>query len=84
MLQIRAGYPWELSPAELFELLYAGFRPSVLIDVPLVRDPGTDFEYSNPTSHLLGIIVARAYETDLKSFAQEHLFTPLGIEPGFW
>jgi CubicO group peptidase (beta-lactamase class C family) len=84
MLQMRAGYPWEESTAELFELLYSGFRPSTLVDVPLVRDPGTDFEYSNLTSHLLGIIVARACKMDLKSFAQEHLFSPLGIEPGFW
>jgi CubicO group peptidase (beta-lactamase class C family) len=84
MLQMRAGYPWEESTAELFELLYSGFRPSTLVDVPLVRDPGTDFEYSNLTSHLLGIIVARACDTDLKSFAQEHLFSPLGVEPGFW
>ena len=84
MLQMRAGYPWEESTAELFELLYSGFRPSTLVDVPLVRDPGTDFEYSNLTSHLLGIIVARACKKDLKSFAQEHLFSPLGIEPGFW
>jgi CubicO group peptidase (beta-lactamase class C family) len=84
MLQMRAGYPWEESTAELFDLLFSGFRPSTLIDVPLVRDPGADFEYSNLTSHLLGIIVARACKTDLKSFAQEHLFAPLGIKPGFW
>jgi CubicO group peptidase (beta-lactamase class C family) len=84
LLQMRAGYPWEESTKELFELLYAGFRPSTLVDVQLVRDPGTGFEYSNLTSHLLGIIVARACETDLKSFAQEHLFSPLGVEPGFW
>jgi CubicO group peptidase (beta-lactamase class C family) len=84
MLQMRAGYPWEESTAELFELLYYGFRSSTLLDVPLVRDPGTDFEYSNLTSHILGLIVARACETDLRSFAEEHLFSPLGIEPGFW
>lgn len=81
---MRAGYPWEESTPELFELLYSGFRPSTLVDVPLVRDPGTDFEYSNLTSHILGTIVARACETDLRSFAQEHLFTPLAVEPGFW
>ena len=84
MLQMRAGYPWEESTKELFDLLYRGFRPSTLVEVPLVRDPGTGFEYSNLTAHLLGIIVARACKTDLKSFAQEHLFSPLGIEPGFW
>ena len=84
MLQMRAGYPWEESTAELFELLYTGFRPATLLQVPLVRDPGSDFEYSNLTSHLLGIVVARACDTDLRSFAREQLFAPLGIDPGFW
>lgn len=84
MLQMRAGYPWEESTSELFELLYSGFRPSNLVDVPLVRDPGSDFDYSNLTSHLVGVIVARACGTDLKSFAQEHLFGPLDVELGDW
>jgi CubicO group peptidase (beta-lactamase class C family) len=84
MLQMRAGYPWEESTAELTELLFTGFRPSTLVDVPLVRDPGTGFDYSNLTPHLLGIIVARACGTDLKSYAQEQLFSPLGAEVGFW
>jgi len=84
LLQMRAGYPWEESTDELFELLYTGFRPSTLVDVPLVRNPGSRMQYSNLSSHLLAIIVARAAETDLKSFATEHLFTPLNIEPGEW
>lgn len=84
MLQMRAGYPWEESTSALFEMLYHGFRPSLLVDVSLVSDPGTRFAYSNLTSHLLGVIVARACEADLKSFAQEHLFAPLDAEVGDW
>jgi CubicO group peptidase (beta-lactamase class C family) len=84
MLQMRAGYAWEESTAELFDLMYSGFRPSNLVDVPLAYDPGTDMKYSNLTSHLLGIIVARACDTDLKSFAQEHLFRQLDVEVGRW
>jgi CubicO group peptidase (beta-lactamase class C family) len=84
MLQMRAGYPWEESTPELFEMLYHGFRPSLLASVPLVSDPGTQFEYSNLTSHLIGVIVARACETDLKSYAQQHLFAPLDVEMGEW
>jgi CubicO group peptidase (beta-lactamase class C family) len=84
MLQMRAGFPWEESSQELMELLFTGFHNDTLVYVPLVRDPGSDSEYSNLTSHILGIIVARACGTDLRSFAIEHLFGPLGIEPGFW
>ena len=84
MLQMRAGYPWEESSPELIELLFSGFHNDTLVKVPLVRDPGSGSEYSNLTTHILGIIVARACDTDLKTFAQEHLFGPLGITTGFW
>ncbi len=84
LLQMRAGYPWEESGPQLFELLYHGFRSSTLLDVPLVRDPGTGMEYSNLSSHLLGIVVARACSTSLLTLASESLFQPLGIEPGKW
>ena len=84
MLQMRAGYPWEEATAEGTELLFTGFHTSNVADVPLAYDPGSGSAYSNLTAHILGIIVARACDTDLKSFAQEHLFDPLGIEPAFW
>ncbi len=84
MLQMRAGYPWEEATAEGTDLLFSGFHTSNVVDVPLAYDPGSDSAYSNLTAHILGIIVARACDTDLKSFAQEHLFDPLGIEPAFW
>ena len=84
MLQMRAGYPWEEATAEGTDLLFSGFHTSNVVDVPLAYDPGTDSAYSNLTAHLLGIIVARACDTDLKSFGQEYLFDPLGIEPAFW
>lgn len=84
LLQMRAGYLWEESNDELFRLLYHGFRPSTLVDVPLARDPGSGMQYSNVSSHLLGIIVARATGRDLRSFAEEHLFTPLDIKAGDW
>jgi CubicO group peptidase (beta-lactamase class C family) len=84
LLQMRAGFPWEESSQEMFNLMYSGFRPSILADVPLVRDPGAGMEYSNVTSHLLSIIVSRACGVDLLDFANEYLFGPLGIEPGEW
>lgn len=84
MLQMRAGYGWEEATPEGTEWLFTGFHEADLVAVPLAYDPGTNAEYSNFTAHLLGIIVARACGTDLESFAQEHLFSPLDITPGFW
>ncbi|MBN2322104.1 MAG: serine hydrolase [Spirochaetes bacterium] len=84
LLQMRAGYPWEETTQELFDILYGGFRPSYLVEIPLASDPGTGFEYSNLTSHLLGIIVSRACDKDLMSYAEEHLFSPMNVEAGEW
>jgi CubicO group peptidase (beta-lactamase class C family) len=84
MLQMRAGYPWEETDPALWEALWSGEYLHYIVDFPLTGDPGTEFNYSNLTSHWLGIIVARACDKDLKSFGQEHLFSPLGVEVGDW
>ncbi len=84
LLQMRAGYPWEESNGELFALLYSGLRPHHLVDVPLNKDPGTAMEYSNLSSHLLGVIVSRTCDADLAEFATEHLHQPMGVTPGDW
>jgi CubicO group peptidase (beta-lactamase class C family) len=84
MLQMRAGYPWEETDPALWEALWSGEYLHYIVDFPLTGDPGTAFNYSNLTSHWLGIIVARACDTNLKSFGQEHLFSPLGVEVGDW
>jgi CubicO group peptidase (beta-lactamase class C family) len=84
LLQMRAGFPWEESTDELMELLVTGFHTDTFVHVPLVRDPGSDSEYSNLSPHILGIIISRACHTDLMSFARDHLFDPLGIKPRYW
>ena len=82
MLQMRSGYPDEETDPGLFEALLSGDYLSLIAGFPLTRDPGTTFQYSNLTSHWLGVIVARACDRDLKSFAQEYLFSPIDLEVG--
>ena len=84
LLQMRAGYPWEESSPELFEVLWTGVRASNLVDFPLVRDPGAGMAYSNLSTHLLGIIVSRATDMDLLEFGEESLFSLIGAEVGDW
>ena len=66
MLQMRGGYPDEEMTSNLFEIMFFqnnwDFVPH-LIDFPLASDPGTEFHYSNLTSHLLGVIVTEAFDT---------------------
>ncbi len=49
-----------------------------------MNDPGTAFNYSNLSSHWLGVIVSRACDTHLRAFAEEYLFKPLNAELGPW
>lgn len=85
MLQMRSGYPNEETggPA-LWDALKSGDYMPLIEDVQLTRDPGTEFQYSGLTSHWVGVIVARACEMNLKSFAQEYLFSPIDADVGEW
>ncbi len=87
LLQMRGGYPDEERTSPLFEVMFfQGTRRlgPHLVDFPLKSDPGTKFHYSNLTSHLLGIIVARACDTDLVTFSKRHLFSPMNAEVRGW
>jgi len=87
LLQMRAGYPWEGREPPYFDLLFLSdnwrWLPH-LVDFPLTSDPGTEFQYSNLEAHLLAVIVARVCDTDLMSYAQEHLFSPIDAKVGDW
>jgi CubicO group peptidase (beta-lactamase class C family) len=87
LLQMRAGYPDEEYERQYLDSLF--FTDNYhwiprLVDFPLMNDPGAGFNYSNLTSHLLAIIVARAVGSDLRSYGQEHLFSAIDAEVGDW
>jgi CubicO group peptidase (beta-lactamase class C family) len=86
LLQMRSGYVWEEHTAPYMKALFdsRGYWLPFVVDFPLSGDPGTRYGYSNLSTHLLGIIVARSCDTDLKTFAQEYLFSPIGAEVGDW
>ncbi len=84
MLQMRAGYPWEETDPVLWDGLLSGYYAPLIEAFPLIADPGTEFHYSNLTSNWLGIIVDRATGMNLKAYAEENLFSPLGVEAGEW
>lgn len=54
------------------------------LERPMQQPPGTGMTYSTGTSHLLGVLVARALDEPLRAYAQRRLFDPLGVEIGAW
>ncbi len=83
LLQMRSGYPWEESHPDLWEAFFEnGDWLPLIVHFPLTSDPGTEFQYSNFSTYLLGVIVSRACDTDLKEFAEKNLFSPINTELG--
>lgn len=54
--------------------------------LPIQHEPGTFFEYTQHGPDLLAYVIQSAVGEDLQRFAQDSLFSPLGIEEGdyFW
>ncbi len=55
-----------------------------VLDRPMNEEPGTSFNYNTGASHLLSAIIQETTGINTLSFAQKHLFTPLGISDVFW
>ena len=50
----------------------------------MVHEPGEHYEYSTGTSHLLSAIINITTGQSTLSFAEEHLFGPIGIQNPSW
>jgi CubicO group peptidase (beta-lactamase class C family) len=55
-----------------------------MLDLSMVEEPGSHFEYCNGASFLLSAILQQATGVNASEFAREHLFTPLGISDVEW
>ncbi len=55
-----------------------------VLDQPMRYEPGTVWDYNSGTSHLLSMIINQTVGTTTLSYADNHLFTPLGISDYQW
>lgn len=55
-----------------------------ILSKPLSTAPGERFSYCSGAAHLLSAVLQKGVGGDLASFAQEHLFAPMGIGQIFW
>ncbi len=46
--------------------------------------PGTQHEYSNEGSALIGLLVEEITKQDFRAYCQEHIFAPLNMTNSFW
>jgi len=90
-LSMTGGFDWEEwlipytnSNNSWVQMYTAANRIRFLLDLPVVDEPGTKFEYSTGLSTLLGEIIRKSTSFRADEFAEEHLFEPLGIENYYW
>lgn len=55
-----------------------------VLDLPMIEDPGSHFEYCNGASMVLSAILQEATGMSAFAFATEYLFSPLGISDVKW
>ena len=91
LLTMKAGFEWDEwsisyedgdNPAVR---LWSSFDAlQVMLDLPMVIEPGTTWVYNSGVSHLLSCIVNATTGRFTADFAQEYLFDPLGITSVYW
>lgn len=90
LLTMTGGFDWDEGRAYNDPLNTAsGLESSpdwvaFTINRPMMREPGTVFNYSSGESVLVGHLFGRLTGTDLEEYAARHLFGPLGITDWFW
>lgn len=55
-----------------------------MLELPYEDDPGSTFNYSTGASHVFAAALARLVGTDLRTFADSTLFSPIGITIRRW
>ena len=73
-------YEWE----GLYRMHDSADELQYVLDLPVIEEPGTRFEYTNGVSHLLSCIITETTGMSALDFGMEHLFGPLGIEDIEW
>jgi CubicO group peptidase (beta-lactamase class C family) len=86
LLKMSFGHSWNgTSSNSLYDTwINTQDHLQYIIDLPLVFTPGSQFNYSDGTSHLLSVIISEATGQNTLDFAKENLFDPLEIKKFEW
>lgn len=89
LLDMTSGLDWnEPMSSSRFPSIVALERSrdwvKFILDHPMIRDPGTAFDYNSGNPHLLSAILSKVTGRSALDYAREKLFGPLGIEDVLW
>ncbi len=85
LLTMTSGFEWDESTTSGYNDWVTSPDPlRYVLDRPLAHPPGSTFTYNSAAVHLLGVVLEEATGTPLPTFAEQHLFAPLGITDVAW
>ena len=83
LLTMKSGIAWDEN--DEFERLFSSDNwIQYILSRPMADNPGNVFNYNSGGSHLLSELIRRATGMDALEFAQQRLFSPLGIQNADW
>jgi CubicO group peptidase (beta-lactamase class C family) len=83
VLTMKSGIAWV--EEDEFEWLYSSDNwIQYILSRPMADNPGSVFNYNSGGSHLLSELIRRATGMDALEFAQQRLFSHLGIQNADW
>lgn len=84
VLTMRTGLDWVEGDPAYREMYTSSDWIKVVMDKPMVAEPGRVFNYCSGCSHVLSAIVRQTTDTNPRDFADQFLFKPLGITNYRW
>jgi CubicO group peptidase (beta-lactamase class C family) len=86
LLTMTSGLDCRFSPGEvtLREMMQSRDWVQFMLDLPMVAEPGSKYEYCSGGMHLLSGIISQTVGANALEFARRELFRPLGINDVVW
>jgi CubicO group peptidase (beta-lactamase class C family) len=84
LLTMSAGLGWVENTGGLRRLYHSPDWAHFALTLPVIRQPGQQFNYNTTLTHLTSIILTRACGMNTLALAEKYLFEPLGIPTPRW
>ncbi|MGB0870606.1 MAG: serine hydrolase domain-containing protein [Flavobacteriales bacterium] len=83
LLSMTAGLEWNedyYSVSQTSEAYYGDNIKTQMLNLKVVKEPGSEFEYQSAASQLLGMVIENATGQSLAEYASQHLWKKIGSE----
>jgi CubicO group peptidase (beta-lactamase class C family) len=84
LLTMSSGLDWQEGDSAYRTLYMSPDWVAYMLNLPIIEDPGTRFNYCSGCTHLLSAVVQKVSGQNTLDFARKTLFGPLGIKNPAW